>query len=94
MKMPPYLIDMRVGGTAEHPFRLWLPLFLLWPLLALLVLPVLTLAIIADVALYVLGQEYHSFTLLLLGLLETLGEIRGLVVRVNGDRTTVDMTIL
>ena len=33
MRMPPYLISLRVTDQGRTKFRLWLPLFLLWVLL-------------------------------------------------------------
>jgi len=47
MRMPPYLISLRVTDQGRTKFRLWLPLFLLW----LVLLPLLVLALVVTVLL-------------------------------------------
>lgn len=49
--MIPYLAMVRVGGHGRRGIRLWLPLFLLWPLL-------LPFAVVLVVASLVLARVY------------------------------------
>ena len=46
--MPPYLVSMRVVEEERTKFRLWFPLFLLWPLLLPLLLLTLIVTLFAD----------------------------------------------
>ena len=91
--MPPYLLDLRIAESGKRPLRLWLPLFLLWPLGLVLLVLAFAIAIPLDVMLFVFGQRYHRYTLLLLGCLEMLSQTRGLTAYVCGDNATVDMTV-
>ncbi len=82
MKMPPYLVSMRVMDQGRTKFRLWLPLCLLW----LLVLPFLLLALVvtllADLVTLPMGNRF-GFTRLIIGVLNVIGEARGTEVQVE-----------
>ena len=65
MSMPPAILDLRIRQPEGRPVHVWLPLFLLWPLALVLGVLALVLTILADVVLYVVGQPYHHYTLLL-----------------------------
>jgi hypothetical protein len=93
MNVPPAVLDLRVVRPERRPVRLWLPLFLLWPLALVLGVLALVAAIVADAVLLVLGRHYHHYTVLLLRSLETLGETRGMVIRFSNEKTAVDMTV-
>lgn len=75
--LPPLLIDVNVRKPNTRRFRMWLPLFLLWPLLLILVVPALLVAALVDLLLLASGARYHHYTLLLLGALSLLAEVRG-----------------
>ena len=92
--IPPTILDMRFPTDAGRRFHLWLPLFLLWPLVWLVELLVLVPAAVFDVFLWLVGQEYHRYTLFLLNCFGLMGDTRGLVVRVSQPGTDIDMTIL
>jgi len=92
MNAPPYLIDMRIQAP-EHRFSLWLPLFLLWPLMLVFGVLSLVLTILADITLFLLGQRYHYYTLLLLGIFATTTELRGTTIHIRDNATLVDLTI-
>jgi hypothetical protein len=93
MNVPPLVLDLRVVRPERRPVRLWLPLFLLWPLALVLVVVAAVFTLLADAVLLVLGRHYHHYTVLLLRSLETLGETRGMVIRVSNEKTAVDMTV-
>ena len=94
MSMPPAILDLRICQPESRPIRLWLPLFLLWPLALVLGVLALVLTILADVVLYVIGQPYHHYTLLLVKSLGVLNATRGTVVHIRDGKTAVDMTVL
>jgi len=87
MKMPPYLVAMRIVEQERTKFRIWFPLFLLWPLL----LPFVVLTLIATAAVdavrFLAGQK-GAYTRLLVGVLGIVGETRGTEVFIqDGDHT-------
>lgn len=89
--LPPLLMYLNVGQPGARRVRLWLPLFLVWLLLLPLVVLALALTILADVVLTLAGQDYHSYTLLLLGLLGLVADLRGMTVKIHSDDTNVDI---
>lgn len=91
MSAPPMVMSLRVTRAEGKPFRLWLPLFLLYPLLLVLVLLALVFTIIADAALMMSRQRYRHYSRLLLGSLGAMAQARGLKVYVHGDDSTVDL---
>jgi len=93
MNVPPAILDLRVASPDRRPVHVWLPLFLLWPLLLVLGVLSLVFTILADVVLLLLGQRYHHYTILLVRLFGLLGDTRGMVIRVNDGKTAVDMTV-
>ena len=88
MKMPPYLVAMRVVEQGRTKFKIWFPLFLLWPL----VLPFLALTFMAtlvvDAVRFLAGQK-GAYTHLLVGVLGIVGETRGTEVFVQDSDHTV-----
>jgi len=94
MSVPPYLLDLRVAAPAHRPFHLWLPLFLLWPLLLVIAVLTLVLTIIADIVLWTVGQRYHRYTFFLLGCFGLMAGLRGTAVRIHSADTLVDLTIM
>lgn len=77
MILPPLVIDVRIRQEDSRRIRIWLPLFLLWPLLLPLVVLVLSVTILADVACAVVGARYHHYTVFTLGVLQVFAELRG-----------------
>ena len=93
MNVPPLVLDLRVVRPERRPVHLWLPLFLLWPLVLVLGVLALLLTMVADGVLFVLGRRYHHYTVLLVRSFATLGETRGTVIRFSNEKTAVDMTV-
>ena len=84
---------LHIASQEGHNVRMWLPLFLVWLLLLPFVLLALALTILADVALFLVGQSYHHYTLLLLGCLGLLADTRGMTIRIFAKDSTVDVSI-
>jgi hypothetical protein len=72
--------------------RLWLPLFLLWPVALVLGVLALALTVVADVVLFLLRRSHHS-TILLIRLFALIGATRGLVIRIDNPKETVNLTV-
>jgi hypothetical protein len=94
MTYPPYLLDMDIEPLEGKPVHIWLPLFLVWPLVLLVALVAFAVTIPLDVILFLGGQSYHKYSLLLWRCLELLTETSGMVIRVRDDRAVFDMTIV
>ena len=91
---PPMLLYVRVG-TAERPgFGVWLPLFLVWLILLPLVVLVIVITIVTDVVLFIVGQSYHHYTMLLLGSFGLLGATRGTVVTIRSAENVIDINLV
>ena len=82
MKMPPYLISLRVTDQGHTKFRLWLPLFLLWLLLLPFFLLALVVALLVDLCTLALGWKFLA-TRFLFNVLGLLAAARGTEVHVD-----------
>jgi hypothetical protein len=93
MILPPWLIDVKVREAGKKGFRIWLPLFLLWPLLLIILALALVVSVIADAILFLAGQRYHHYTLLILGSMQMLADTRGMHADVDGPDAVVHVVI-
>ena len=85
MRMPPYLISLRVTDQGRTKFRLWLPLFLLWLLLLPLFVLALVVTFLLDLLTLPLGNGFR-FSRFLFGVIGVMGAARGTEVQVaTGD---------
>jgi hypothetical protein len=95
MKCPPLWISVKIEEHERKKFRLWLPLFLLWPLLAVFVLLTLVCTLLADLFTLLSGNR-PTYTRLIFGVLGLVGETRGTQVFIQ-DKThsyrTVAVTV-
>jgi hypothetical protein len=94
MSFPPAILNLRVASPRRRTFRLWLPVFLLWPLLLAFGLLALVFTLLADAVLLAAGRRYHHYSLLLFRLFEATVALRGLAVKVNGPRSDVHIVFL
>jgi small-conductance mechanosensitive channel len=88
---PPMLLRLRVGAPDRNQPGIWLPLFLVWLILLPIIVLVLVVSIVVDVALFLAGESYHHYTLLLLRCFGVLAAARGMEVRIHADETDVDI---
>jgi len=91
--LPPMILDLRVAPPDRRPVHVWLPLFLLWPIVLVLGVLALVFTVLADVVLLLLGERYHHYTILLARCFGMLWDTRGLVLRFNDKATAVEMTV-
>lgn len=95
MKCPPSIVAMRVVEQGRTKFRIWFPLFLLWPLLLVFLLLTLIASLVVDAVRLVSGQK-HAYTRLVIGCLGVVGETRGTEVSIpdkNHPSRTVALTV-
>ena len=93
MSLPPMILDVSIAPRDGRRRRLWLPLFLLWPLVLALAVLGLVVAAVADAVLALLGRRYHHCTGLLLRSLEALAETRGTSISFSTATSAVDVTV-
>jgi len=89
--MPPMLMHLRISTPEKQRSGVWLPLFLVWLILLPLVLLILVVTSVVDVVLFVAGETYHHYTLLLFRCFGVLAATRGTEVRIRADATDIDM---
>jgi hypothetical protein len=82
MRMPPYLISLRVTDQGRTKFRLWLPLFLLWLLLLPLFVLALVVTLLVDLFTLAIGWRFNA-TRFLFHVIGLLGETRGTEVKID-----------
>ncbi len=88
MKWPPYLLKMRFRSP-EHAFRLWLPLFIIWPVVLAFFLAIfLILLPFALLTLIFTWQSQWIYSLLLCvpALYRLVSHLPGFLVDVEADR--------
>jgi hypothetical protein len=95
MKCPPYAVSMRIEEEERTRFRLWFPLFILWPLILALLLVTFILTLLVDLASLVTGGRAR-YTRFVLGCMGVIGESRGTEIFVQERRNrnrTVALTV-
>lgn len=93
MNVPPTILHVKVVRPARRSVRLWLPLFLLWPLALVLGALALVVALVADAVLRLGDRRFHHYTILLARLFAFVCETRGMVIRIKNERETVAVTV-
>jgi hypothetical protein len=86
MIVPPMLVYLRI-----QTLRLWLPLFLLWPFVLLLALPLLVVVLIASP--FVRGLGAWEAVRFCGGCYQVLCGLRGTSVSVEGATERIDFTL-
>jgi hypothetical protein len=92
MNVPPAVVDVHVAEAGGRRLHLWLPVFVLWPLLLLLGGLAVAVAVLADTVLFVIGRP-NRLTSFVLGCFSAVGETRGTQVSVDNKSRTVDVTV-
>lgn len=67
MNLPPSLMYVKVRDDGNEGFGIWLPLFLLWPLILMFLVLAFVITIAADFILFIMNVTYHRYSLLLFG---------------------------
>jgi hypothetical protein len=92
MSLPPLVLDLRVAQPDRRPFHLWLPLFLLWPLVLVVFLVAVAVAAVMDAVALASGRP-HRTTLFVIGVLSALTEARGTEFDIENDKASVHLTV-
>jgi hypothetical protein len=92
MRVPPYAFYLRVVEAGRTKVRLWLPMFIFWPLLLVLGLLAVIVALLADLVFLVGGQRPRN-TAFVVGCLGLMGEARGTEIFIDSESHTVFLTV-
>lgn len=91
MRVPPLTIGVRVVKESRTKFKMWFPLFLLWPLLLALLLPVLLVTLVVD-AVCLLAGARRTYTRFVLTAFEVLAAMRDMDIYVENPNQVVALT--
>ena len=91
MNRPPYLMKVRVNNP-DSKFNLWLPLFLIYPLLAVIMLVLLPLILVAAIVLWLMGWGKTLF-IVLFAVFSCINAMRGLEVHVEEGQEKVLVSV-
>lgn len=83
MKVPPYLMYMKIVNEEGRGLGMWLPVFLLWPFVLILYVFALPFLLLADLCMYLARQPFHRFTRFVTTALMILPETRGMSVDIK-----------
>jgi hypothetical protein len=83
--MIPSIINLKIQSGHKFRFRLWLPVFILWPIFIALFLIVLPFLVIAEIVLRIAGAQIYPFRMLG-GVLGVVSSLRGTTVKVDSPR--------
>jgi hypothetical protein len=83
--MPPSIIRLRIFDKGKSRIRLWLPLFLLWPVALAVVLLLLPLICLAQLILWLTNTGINLFRIFF-GLYRLVCSLKGLHVNVDSPR--------
>ncbi len=92
MSVPPLVLDLRVAQADRRPFRLWLPLFLLWPLVLVAFVVAVAVAAAMDAVALAGGRPHHT-TAFVIGVFSALTDARGTEFDIENEKTTVHLTV-
>jgi len=93
MSLPPVMLHLEVTRPPRRSVRLWLPLFLLWPLALMLGVLALPVAAVVDLVRLLCGRRDHHYAMLLVRLSALCCETRGLVIQIDKRNETVNLTV-
>lgn len=91
MKWPPCLLRIRVLNEKNN-IHIWLPIFLIWPFVAIIMIILLPLVLLAGLILWPSGWGKYPFRIGP-GILSCLFSMRGLEVDVQQPRERVQISM-
>jgi hypothetical protein len=92
--MLPAIINLNIRSKRGHGFRLWFPVFILWPVFLVLFLIALPFLVIADIVLRFSGARIRLFGMIG-SVLSVLSSLRGTAIKVRSPakQSAVDVTV-
>jgi hypothetical protein len=83
--MIPSIINLKIQSGSHFKLRLWLPVFIVWPILIVLFLLLLPFLVIAELVMRVAGTGIRLFGMIG-GVVSVLSAMRGTVVKVDSPK--------
>jgi hypothetical protein len=92
--MAPSIIFLKIHSGKRFKIKLWLPIFLLWPIAIILLLIAIPFLLLAEMIFAQRGTPIHFFGLLF-GFISVLSSLRGTKIKVAkpAKRVTIFITI-
>ena len=92
--MIPSIINLKIHSGQKFRFRLWLPLFVLWPVFLVLFLVALPFLAIAEIVFRVRGIRIRLFRMIG-GVFSVLSSLRGTEIKVRSPakQSIVDVSV-
>jgi hypothetical protein len=92
--MVPSIMNLHIEDGNKFRLRLWLPLFLVWPIVLVVFLILLPFLVVAEAVLRLTNVQIYLFRMLG-GVFSLFSAMRGLTVRVKSVRSSsiVDVVI-
>jgi hypothetical protein len=84
--MIPSIINLKIQSGAHFKLRLWLPVFIVWPIFIVLFLLLLPFLVIAELVMRVAGTGIRLFAMIG-GVVSVLSAMRGTVVKVDSPKS-------
>jgi uncharacterized membrane protein len=93
--MIPSIVILKIQQERGFRLKLWLPVFILWPVFLVLFLLFLPLLLIADFILHLSGVHIHLLRMVG-GVFSVVSSLRGTRIKVNShkENSIVNVTIL
>jgi small neutral amino acid transporter SnatA (MarC family) len=93
--MIPSVINLTIQNAQGFRLRLWLPVFIAWPIFLVLFLLLLPFLVLAEIILRIANVNIYLFAMLG-GVFSLFSAMRGLTVKVNSvkQNSIVNVTIL
>jgi hypothetical protein len=93
--MIPSIMNLKIHSGDRFKLRLWLPLFIVWPLALVLFFLLLPFLVIAEIVLRLANARIYLFSIIGCTI-SLVSAMRGLTVKVNNARhkSIVDVTFL
>jgi hypothetical protein len=84
--MIPSIINLKIQSGSHFKLRLWLPVFIVWPIFIVLFLLLLPFLVIAELVMRVAGTGIRLFAMIG-GVVSVLSAMRGTVVKVDSPKS-------
>lgn len=90
--MVPSVVNLAIRSKKGFRFKLWLPLFILWPVVLVLFLAALPFLFLAEVVLRISGAPLQIFRLIG-ALFSVISSLRGTVIKVESHTRNAQVNI-
>ncbi|HMD67778.1 MAG TPA: hypothetical protein VKF42_02800 [Chitinivibrionales bacterium] len=83
--MIPSVMNLKIHSGERFKLRLWLPLFIIWPFVLVVLLLLLPFLVLAEIVLRLANARIYLFAIIG-ALFSLISAMQGLTVRVNNEK--------